>query len=244
MSRQSNSCSHEVTHTHMHSANHVGLAVTDAAATASGSQSSHRSAKDSTHSMRAGNAWVGALLALVVCVFPAHSSAQFSPGTVTAHSDEIGSSCSLLDDADKIITVYVFTHVAPSFGLGAVRFRLVSSTGFSATYSSEVIPYVHTGNTQDGLNVAFGTCLSGDILVATVSYIGHGTSTSCSYLTVTGHPQSYFPPNIDVMDCEFYWLPASTDGPLNVNPAGGQCSPWCVVAVNQATWGAVKALYR
>jgi hypothetical protein len=170
--------------------------------------------------------------------------AQTPAATVTAYADESGSSCSLTDDSEKVFHVYVITRIQT--GVGAVRFRVVTSPGFSATYMGEVIPFqYYSGDTQAGLLVNYGDCFPpGKVLTATISYAGHGTSAPCSYLTLSAHPQSYFPPNIEAMDCAFDWWPVPTNGPLYVNPVQGQCPLWCAVGTSSSTWGHVKALYR
>jgi hypothetical protein len=176
---------------------------------------------------------------------PSNPLAQFSPGTITAFADATGSSCTLLDDSEKLFDIYIVIAVAPKFGLAGSRFRIVTSAGFSATYVGEVVNYPHSGDVQGGVTIAHGTCLPGTFLLATVTYLGHGTSAPCSSIDVIGHPDSYYAPSIDVMDCHFAWLAASTLGSLLVNPVESQCAPWCsTVATERRTWGGIKALYR
>jgi hypothetical protein len=151
----------------------------------------------------------------------------------------------LLDDSEKLFDIYIVIAVAPKFGLAGSRFRIVTSAGFSATYVGEVVNYPHSGDVQGGVTIAHGTCLPGTFLLATVTYLGHGTSAPCSSIDVIGHPDSYYAPSIDVMDCHFAWLAASTLGSLLVNPVESQCAPWCsTVATERRTWGGIKALYR
>jgi hypothetical protein len=174
--------------------------------------------------------------------FPSHG--QLSTATITAFADQAGTSCTLFDDSEKTFDVYIINTITPGFGLAGSRFRVATSPGFSAAFVEEQIPFLHSGSVRDGVTVVYGTCLPGTFLLATVTFLGHGTSAPCSAIEVVAHPESHYPGSIDVMDCHFDWLPAPTKGPLLVNAVEGQCAPWCIVALEPTTWGAVKALYR
>jgi hypothetical protein len=184
--------------------------------------------------------------ALVIPLFgaSAQSRAQTVFETVSLFSDPNGDSCTLIDDKEGPLTIYVVNKIPPGFGLVDSRFRVASSEGFNANYVSEVIlmPF-HLGDLRAGIEIVYNYCYTGTLLLATMTYMGHGGSSSCAYLEVLPHPESYTG-GIDVMDCYFSTLEGSTLGRLLVNTSPGQCSPWCTVGVQSSTWGAVKALYR
>jgi hypothetical protein len=171
-----------------------------------------------------------------------HLLAQSSPATITAFADPLGASCTLLDDGEKMFEVYIIQ--SPAGGLVGSRFRIAGSPGIGAEYVSATVhlPFF-MGDVQTGIDIAYGYCASGSLLLVTVTYLGHGTSQTCSYFEVLPHAQSYTG-GIDVMDCQFDTWRASTLGPLLVNTVEGQCVPWCTVATRPTTWGALKALFR
>jgi hypothetical protein len=169
--------------------------------------------------------------------------AQSMVWTVTLSSDPIVTSCTLVDNQEGPLKVYVINEIAAD-GLVSSSFRVASSAGFSADYMGETIhlPF-HIGDLRTGIDITYAYCATATVLLATMEYMGHGTSSPCAYLEVLPHPDS-FSGSIEVMDCAFDTLRGGTLGPLLVNPLSSQCAPWCVVSVQSSTWGAVKALYR
>jgi hypothetical protein len=179
---------------------------------------------------------------------PAASAQVGAPGgNISVFADPFGSTCFLMDDAPRAFSVYVVhTNVDNSNGITATEFAFVTSEGFTATYLSETIHYpTYYGTLAGGISIGFGICALEPGLLATVNYVGHGTSEACSFLD-TG-PNLTLPYVLTeplAIDCIFNDYPAPSVGRLLVNPAPGQCSPWCVVATQQTTWGRLKALYR
>jgi hypothetical protein len=194
---------------------------------------------------RMWRASVTCVFAILVIAASTESSAQYVPATITLFSDPSGDSCTLIDDKEGLLNVYVVNKIAPGLGLVGSRFRVASSEGFNAEYASELIHLpAHMGDLRAGVDIAYNYCYSGSLLLATITYMGHGTSSPCGYLEVLPHPVSYFG-TIEVMVCNFDTYPGATLGPLLVNPSSGQCAPWCgPVSTQSTTWGAVKALYR
>ena len=167
------------------------------------------------------------------------AAAQDSPGNITLFADPAANSCSITDQAEGPFTVYVI-HVNMS-GFAWSDFRVTESSGFLATYVSETVETLnHVGDFRSGINVAYGSCVDGPLLLGTITYEGHGTSQPCSYLDVV--PWRF--PWVDTQDCNFQSFAAPPLGKLCVNPQPGLCEPWCSVATEQTTWGGVKALYR
>jgi hypothetical protein len=190
-------------------------------------------------------ACVASVFAILVIVVGTESNAQCVLESVTLFSDPNGDSCTLADNGGGPLNIYVVNKIPPGLGLVDSRFRVASSEGFGADYVSEVIhmPF-HIGDLRAGIEIAYNYCHTGTVLLATMTYLGHGTSSPCAYFEVLPHPESYTG-GIDVMDCHFSTWEGCTLGPLLVNPSPGQCAPWCgPVGVQATTWGAVKALYR
>ncbi|HEX5132180.1 MAG TPA: hypothetical protein VFX92_06825, partial [Candidatus Krumholzibacteria bacterium] len=153
-------------------------------------------------------------------------------------------------------TLYVFHHNLTS--TTAVRFRIQAGPGVTVTYVSETHPFPQTlGDTQTGITVCYGgQCLSGDQLLATVTYMFYGTSADCSKLLIVPHPDAE---TVEEMDCDFvpqqvaawdftlyavpdtYACPLSWPHVIDGTPKAFGCSP---VAAEETTWGRIKALYR
>jgi len=186
-------------------------------------------------------ACVFSVLVVLVVGMSTWANAQTIHEAVTVFSDPNGGSCTLVDDSEAPLSVYV---IAKTSGTVNSRFRVASSEGFNADYLSEVIhmPF-HTGDLRTGIDITYAYCAIGAVLLATMTYAGHGTSSPCSYLEVQAHPESY-DGSIEVITCTFDTFRGVTLGPLLVNSSQGQCTPWCVVGVRSSTWGAVKAFYR
>ncbi|HEX6791743.1 MAG TPA: hypothetical protein VF247_10575 [Candidatus Krumholzibacteria bacterium] len=184
---------------------------------------------------------VAVLFALITALFGSRPvAAQYAPGNITAFADPTGTSCSITDQTPGPFNVYVFhTNFGGMYG---VNFRVSESGGFHATYLSETLEAPgHYGDFRNGIDLVYGACRNGPVLLGTISYEGHGTSESCSYLDIVG----WHYPWPETGDCIFMDYPAPPLGKLYVNPQPGLCQPWCgVVATAPATWGKVKALYR
>ena len=170
-----------------------------------------------------------------------------SDSSITAYSDPAGNMCTLADNGEQALQVYVVHSVGSNpLGVVAADFRVVASSGFAADYVGENIEpgFLVLGDLRSGIQIAYALCVSGSFLVATITYQGHGTSQPCSAIEIQPHPQA---PSgaIEVMDCYFDTARASTLGSLYVNVEEGACAPWCnPVSVESSTWGRVKALYR
>jgi hypothetical protein len=115
-------------------------------------------------------------------------------------------------------------------GSVGVIFSTVASPGFTGVWVSETSQFLNIGTTPTGINVGYGACLSGPVIIATAEYQMFGTS-SCSQLSIAPFPDF---PNPVCLEC-FYEYPCVNNGRLLVN---------CAVPVEPTTWGKVKALYR
>jgi hypothetical protein len=167
------------------------------------------------------------------------AASQEAPGNITVFADEAAASCSITDQTPGPITVYVM-HTNMS-GMAVSDFKVAESIGFLATYISETIETIgHVGDFRNGITLAYGTCRDGPLLLGSISYQGHGTSTPCSYLEVVAwrYPWPY------TTNCTEHDYQAPPLGRLYVNAQPGECPLWCSVATEQSTWGRVKALYR
>ena len=115
---------------------------------------------------------VTCVFAILVIAASTESSAQYTADTITLFSDPSGDSCTLIDDQEGPLSVYVINE---SRGLVDSRFRIASSEGFNADYVSEVIhmPF-YIGDLRAGIDIGYGYCATGTLLLATITYMGHG----------------------------------------------------------------------
>lgn len=186
----------------------------------------------------------------VITVAPTRARAQIS-GAISVSSSSLSYECEMLDAAPQIRTVYVLHTL--NAGTTASRFRLVAGAGMTMTWMSETHAFASSlGDTQSGLSVCYGSCTTGDVLIASVTYMAFGTSANCSELRVVPHPDAS---TIEAIQCDGVPirtfgrnLRLSTGSPCGCpsssafpgTPANFTCEP---VAVKASTWGAIKALY-
>ena len=164
-----------------------------------------------------------------------------SPGVISVFADPDGLVCSLSSSSADPFTVYVVHEFAP--GTVGSQFMVASGGGFNASYVSESVFFTPSfGNTQTGIQVGYFSCIASPILVASVSYMGLAGLPACSYLEVVGDPNSSSG-QIEVLLCDGQPQTTVTLGRLHVDPAPGQCTLWCVLPVEETTWGKIKSTY-
>ena len=179
-----------------------------------------------------------ALILMVLLVAVSASGALAQAGYIGLYADEAGTACSVADQGGSQLNVYVI-HQAVS-GAAVSQWRIATGAGFAMTYLGESWSVVAIGDTQSGASASYGACLGSPILLATVTYVSHGTSTSCSYLEVVADPASSSG-TIEVVDCSSQRL-TGVGSRLLVNPDGtcpcGQANP-----AQETDWGRIKAMY-
>lgn len=151
-------------------------------------------------------------------------------------------------------TVYVVHRFNP--GMNAARFKIESGPGITMTYVSEVHYFASTvGNTQDGISVCYGTCTLGNQLIASITYLAYGTSSQCSRVHVVPHPSAQ---TVEAIKCNGVATRTYVEDLVISHAGTGGCGCGdthgfagtaqvfgCLpVAVENTTWGAIKALYR
>jgi hypothetical protein len=189
-------------------------------------------------------------LFLAICVlFVGTARAQVE---VEASSLSYTSNCILgLDPGLR--TIYI--RLAFNSGATAARFRVALGPGVTMTYVSESSPYTAVGYALAGMSVCFGGCLTGEPLLASLTFMSYSTDASCSEVRIVPHPNAQ---TIEVQKCNGSTV-AAYGKPLEIVPHGtipclcptphlfpGTPMPFdCMtVAAESTTWGRVKALYR
>lgn len=165
------------------------------------------------------------------------------PGSINIFADPGGGSCLVSDLEPGPIALYLI--VWGSSGTTASQFRLATDGGFTGVYVSQAPApgFLALGEPPVDYAVAYGGCMTGSFLIATVTYFGFGTSSDCSHIEIRAAPTSPLPGEIAAVTCDNQLVATSSHGPAVVNYRHG-CPAWCIGATEPSTWGRIKALYR
>jgi hypothetical protein len=164
-------------------------------------------------------------------------SASGQAGQIGVYSDAGGVNCNLVDNSPGILSVYVV--LTQSLGATGVRFAApMPACMIGASWLSDSPCDPPCGNSQTGMTISFGQCLSDDIHVTTISYVVQGTTLDCCLYPVTPDPST---PSgkIEVVDCSSQVLYST--GRVNTINANRTCE--CAVLDEVSSWGKLKALY-
>jgi hypothetical protein len=99
----------------------------------------------------------------------------------------------------------IFVLISTTGATGAEFSAPLPNCVTGATYLSDepVFPIV-IGNSQTGVSIAFGSCRSGDAVhVLTINYMMAGLTETCCHYRVLPLPNSRFPGQITLSDCDF-----------------------------------------
>lgn len=161
-------------------------------------------------------------------------------------SDIRGCPCEIMDVAPGLITVTVLHVNSP--GAKASRFWVPTPSCFIATFLADTAVFpVTIGSSQTGVTIGYDKCRTGTFQILTIRYFGQGMTGECCYYPVLPDPAE---PSgrVVVADCNDQlvfgtgWAEYINSSLNCVCIAGPEyCFP---VAVDPATWGRVKALYR
>ena len=191
------------------------------------------------------------VLVLAICAFIVSPS----PAQVKIEASAVGHSdaCVLPYNNPGLKNVYI--RLTFNSGATAARFRVEPGPGVTMTYASESSPYTSVGYALAGISICFGSCLTGEPLIATVTFMAYGTDTPCSEIRIVPHPDAQ---TVEVEKCNGSTVAAYAQG-LGIDPPPGAIPCYCpttrlfpgtplpfgcTVPVEDTTWGRVKALYR
>ena len=166
---------------------------------------------------------------------------------ISVFADQVGTQCTLTNPvvppgSNNFYIVHQFNE-----GSTASQFKVADTTGLF--FIQFTTPYLMLGVWNDDLSLAYGGCVVGQHVLGTLSFLWFGTPipTGCTNtLEVVPAPLSAIPGQIALVDCALPSgnLEAASGGRafFSVNP---ECGPDCMkLAVEETTWGGVKALYR
>ena len=148
------------------------------------------------------------------------SLAQSQTGYIGLYSD-VAYTDPTVTDVPGVTAIYaVLKDVTEA---SAVRFRVYQSTGCTMTSVGSSSPFTTViGNPRDGIQIAFGACMSSDVLLLTMNYFSQGTSEDCSFLEVVTDPDASTG-QIEGVDCSSSTF-SLAGSRLYVNPTGN-CPP-------------------
>ena len=177
-----------------------------------------------------------------MCILLCAGVAFGQAGGIGLYPDAAYMSCDYTDDTAALVPIYVVHKYTP--GATAAQFMVVPGGGFNCTYTGEYTSMpTSIGTTQTGISVAYGACLSSDILLVTINYFCQGISPTCSYLEVVPDPGAPTG-TIEVVDCT-YQKHTALGGSVAFN-ADETCM--CLLdypfATKATSWGRVKVLYH
>ncbi|UCG52671.1 MAG: hypothetical protein JSW58_03735 [Candidatus Latescibacterota bacterium] len=181
-----------------------------------------------------------ALAAVVVIVFAGHLCANpVGWGGFALFSDPQGTDAFIIDEMPGLLVIYVVQGYTIGDGATAAQFSAPQPECFEATYISDtqIFP-VTIGNSQTGVAVGYGQCLTAPIHVLSINYFGEGLTGECCFYWL--QPDPNVPSGeIEVVDCnsQLVFMPG---GAGVINPDEGLCG----TPVEPSTWGKVKSLYK
>lgn len=148
----------------------------------------------------------------------------------------------ICDTKSGMLNIYVILHYTGYSlpGVTGVQFSAPKPPCFTGVYLSDTHMFpVWIGNSQTGVAIAFGSCLTPPVHVMTMTYFALGTTAEdCVYLTL---PDPNNPAGrIEIADCDFNVYQIA-DGGNFINAPEAAC--W-TNPTETMTWGRVKALFE
>lgn len=176
-------------------------------------------------------------LVLTAMLLAATASSALAASSIGIYEDQAGLNCEITDPGGSAQKTFYIVHtqeVQPAFGSA---WRLEWDPGMTMVWIGDNSgPYFKVGNAMDGASIAYSGCVTGKLMIDSVTMLSLGTSAPCSYFRLGSHPTQ----GRVIIYCNLLGVPfASGEAIVNAN---GSCT--CSVGTEQTTWGTVKALYR
>lgn len=180
------------------------------------------------------------IFALAVCASVAQAD------HIGIYSDQAGAQCwfSSLVAPPGSNTAYVIHRF--NVGSTASQFKVNDTSGLFATSQTFPAAYLTIGTWNTDLSIAYGGCVIGDHVVATLNFLWFGAPVNCGQtLAVAPAPTTPIPGEVALVDC------AQPSGNLETATAGtfyllAGCGDACDLGTpaEESSWGKIKALYR
>lgn len=177
------------------------------------------------------------LLFLITVLSAGPASGQ--AGYIGLFSDAGFTDCSMVD-VPGIRTIYAVHKAA--IGVTASQFMVEVDPGMTCA-SMGTINYFPTtiGTPENGISIAYGSCLVSDIVLFEWNWSCSGSSATCSRLEVVPDWGS-ITGTIEVVDCSSRKLIGN--GSIMYVNADFSCDCGIVVPAEPTSWGQIKAMYR
>jgi hypothetical protein len=161
------------------------------------------------------------------------------PGYISIRGDQFGNQCEIYDQVPGLLSIYV-VHTNTTGATASQWMAPMPNCMVGATYLADQPVFgVNLGNSQTGIGIGYGQCLTGPIHILTMLFFGAGLSSSCCRYDVYADP-SVASGQIEVVDCNAT-LQITTGSPGFLNP--NQNCACGLLPVEETTWGRVKSLY-
>jgi len=187
-------------------------------------------------------------IAFLLLLVPLSAGAQpYGPvWIVPANGSQFESTCLFADDGDTEICEVAVVVAQDGSWATLQGFRVTSTVPWTWIGDVPIAGYVTLGNSQDGADISFGSCVGAATVALRIRYACPGTS-PCGELRLVTAPAAL---DVELETCDGMNRVSAGGGHLTVNgvfdvPFGGldpDC--YCVpVPVEKETWGRIKALY-
>lgn len=187
---------------------------------------------------------------LAALLLPGVVSAQ---GIVTLNTSADGLGECLLTSQGQVALVNLYVIHWPDVTAQAVSYR-IDPCNSRFTWLAETSSFANVvGDSRTGIAVDYGACLSGPVLVQTISYFDDGTTPTDASMKVVASPNASSG-KVEAVDCSGNVIfPYAGGVCINTVSSGCLCAmlgppyaniPCVGVAAESTTWGHVKALYR
>jgi len=179
-----------------------------------------------------------ALLPALLLSGPAMANPVLCGGNIAPYGGTVGYNCKIYDSSPGFLYAYIIHGMFTGPREGAIFAAPKPDCMADATYLFESLGpgMIGIGNTQTGIHVAYGGCKTEPVVVATIVFMGMGTTPDCCEYWVVPHPDSAA---VETIDCDGNnhedW-----GGVSFVNPDPALCQTPTV----PSTWGEIKSLYR
>jgi hypothetical protein len=174
----------------------------------------------------------------------AYGQTPFDVGSIDIFGDINHTTCNVSDAVPPGTPVVIYIFSTNAFdGSTASQFKVTLDPAVNWFLGSTDGPYTMLGTANTDISVAYGSCLTGDTFIMSVSYFVGATAPACSWIQI--QPADLRPSGkVEIADCQASHLRQKalndTGGSAFIND-DGTCN--CIEPVQEKTWGGIKALY-
>ena len=180
------------------------------------------------------------LLLAVVIVILSPGLALAQGGIVGLYADTDGAVCDIPDVSGTLSFHVVLTMTPGATAVGFSAPRPACMVDASWLSDSHVFP-VTIFNSQDGIGIGFGACLTGPIHVLTINYTSCGKIEPCCVYPILPD-MNQLSGEVETTDCSSTFEIVYAVGASAVINPDATC-PCSSVAAEETSWGRIKSMY-